>query len=300
MAASPSPAALALTKPRSGPLAAVGGFFGDVFGALGSAAKATGRWVADRAERVGVAVSEVVLGAVDGVHAIGRDLWNGVRGKDRESTLRAVVTAPFHAGWYGALKGVSALQTVVGLEPKGRAATNGEAALARSVFGPSLDLSKVRIKEGSAGLFSLTSERPFNFGSTLYLKKTPANELNQHTLIHELVHSWQHQHGGPGYALRSAVAQGRGTESAYDWKAAAHARVPWSKMNPEQQAKLIEDAVKAGFFAGMMRPGGEVTKKEGEAPFVVSRRLPSGATETKDYTAYLKACLEEMRHGRGA
>jgi hypothetical protein len=270
--------------------------------------------VVDLPARVGVAVGELALGAVDGLHAVARDVWNGIRGKDRESTLRAALTVPFHAGWYGTLKGVAALQTVVGLESKGRGLNKEEEALARSVFGTSLDLTKVRVKEGSAGLFSLTGNRPFNFGSTIYLKDTPTLERNQNTLMHELVHSWQHQHGGPGYALRSAVAQMRGVKSAYDWEAAAFAGVPWSKMNPEQQAALIEEAVNQGYFAGTRPPaqvtvggGGEaveivdkITAREGDVRFVGARKLPSGDYETRDFTAYLRACLAEMRRGRGA
>jgi hypothetical protein len=57
-ARAPSAEALAAPASSPGPLAAVGRFFGRAFGALGSAAKAPGRCVADPPARVGVAVAE--------------------------------------------------------------------------------------------------------------------------------------------------------------------------------------------------------------------------------------------------
>ena len=53
----------------------------------------------------------------------------------------------------------------------------------------SIDYSKVRIKEGSAGLFS-ASGRPFTHGDTIYVppKWLP---LDASTLTPEMAHVWQ-------------------------------------------------------------------------------------------------------------
>jgi hypothetical protein len=53
-------------------------------------------------------------------------------------------------------KAISAIQTLVGLEPVGRKLTDDEITELRKVYGDTIDYSKVRIKEGDAGLFSLT------------------------------------------------------------------------------------------------------------------------------------------------
>ena len=194
------------------------------------------------------------------------------RGPDRWRAVAAIPAAVLHASVSGVLIGpgklLSALQTRLGVEPAGRPLEPAERALLRRVFGEGLDLAPLRIKSGPAGLASW-SARPFVHGEVLFLG---ARALEPGLLVHEAVHFWQHQTGGPGYMAGSLWSQafGRG----YDW-ACDVPRVPWRDLEVEQQAQLIEDAFRAGYFDG-----------------------PRDADPTLG--PYLDACVASLRAGRGA
>ena len=157
----------------------------------------------------------------------------------------------------------------------GRKLSGAEIASLQKVYGNSIDYSGVRIKEGDAGLLSLGG-RPFTHGDTVYVPKG-ALPLSNDTLIHELAHVWQYQHGGSDYLSEALVAQTLG--EGYDWMKGVDEGKSWSQLNPEQQAELIETANRSGFFEG---PG---------------RTFVYGG---KDYTAYLNRAVAELRAGRGA
>jgi hypothetical protein len=175
---------------------------------------------------------------------------------------------------------LGALQTLVGLEPPGRSLRDDEVALLRGVFGAGLDLSAVRIKEGPAGLFSL-SRRAFTLGNTVYVPPgsvPPAPGL----LVHELTHVWQYQHGGMDYLSEALWAQYVG--DGYDWRKGLSEGKRWEALNPEQQAELLEQA----FLAGVLPPRLPPTPQQ----------LAQGWTAER--LAYLHQVLQGLPHGHGA
>ena len=125
-----------------------------------------------------------------------------------------------------------------------------ELAYARRIFRDSLAYDRVR----------LTIDHPLSFGApkvigfTIHLRSDWGDWEGEalgarglHILIHELVHVWQYQHGGWGYAPRSLAAQLRAwwkcrdRSAAYRWRGPHSEGLLWSRWNPEQQAQLVED-----------------------------------------------------------
>ncbi|MGE0321015.1 MAG: hypothetical protein AB7S68_01860 [Polyangiaceae bacterium] len=123
-----------------------------------------------------------------------------------------------------------------------RTLTPRERALAKQVFGDSIDLDRVRVGEGGALLFSLNGGREITLGNEIV---THEGRIREETLVHELAHVWQYQHGGADYAPKALVAQGLeslGIGDGYDWRSAVDAGERWKDLNPEQQAELLADA----------------------------------------------------------
>lgn len=204
-------------------------------------------------------------------------------------TIAGVLASPsrmpgeFAAGLSGLVllvagRALSAVQRLIGLEPEGRPLTVHEVGALGRIFGEAIDLRRVRIAEGDAGLFSAVSNRAFVHGNVIYTKaRTPTFEL----LAHELVHVWQYQHGGADYLTEALAAEPLG--DGYDWQKAVSEGTTFCRMNPEQQAALIGAAASAGFFSG---DAGE--------------RERSFEYQGKDYSSVLRAALAELRAGRGA
>ncbi len=175
--------------------------------------------------------------------------------------------------------GISALQTMFGLERPGRELNAREERWLREVFGPGLDTERIRLKEGFAGIASL-SDRPFAFGNTVYLKSNapPADasrvELQAYRalLIHEATHVWQHQHGNTPMA--ESIWHDRVLGDAYDWRGGIDEGKAFHELNVEQQAQFLGDAARAGYF------------EHPEEGFV------SGGT---DYTCQLEQAMREVR-----
>lgn len=183
--------------------------------------------------------------------------------------LKTFVQTPVDAVLLGAGKAVSAVQTLIGLEPPGRRLTDTELADLKKIYGDSIDWDQVRIKEGSAGLFSL-NDRPFVHGNTIYMKDVQDSAI----LAHEMAHVWQHQNGGSDYMSEALWSQEKG--HGYDWQASVPG-TPWAQLEPEQQAELIEDAYNAGYFdSGTFTHGGQ------------------------DLTSYMDAAMRQLRAGEGA
>lgn len=123
-----------------------------------------------------------------------------------------------------------------------RTLTPRERALAKQVYGDSIDLERVRVGEGGALLFSLNGGREITLGNEIVTHK---GKIREETLVHELAHVWQYQHGGADYAPKALVAQGLeslGIGDGYDWRSAIDAGERWKDLNPEQQAELLADA----------------------------------------------------------
>jgi len=240
----------------------------------------------------------------DGVRGLGTGLWDTIKGvghnlfegvstiggafgklvkgdfggffKDLGSgLLKTFVQTPVDATLLMGGKAISAIQTLVGLEPVGRKLTDDEITELKKVYGDTIDYSKVRIKEGDAGLFSLTG-RAFTHGDTIYVPKDDL-PLTKDLLVHEMGHVWQHQNGGTDYMSEALVGQYLG--DGYKFEKGIQEGKSWSELNPEQQAELLQQAYLSGFFNS---PG---------------RRFVYNGT---DYTDYLNEALRQVRAGQGA
>jgi hypothetical protein len=148
-----------------------------------------------------------------------------------------------------------------------------ELDIARPVFEGSLDLDRVTVRSPVRGLVGI-SGRAFVIENAIfvpaaYLPLAPA------VLIHELVHVWQHQHGGHSYIADSLHAQLLG--EGYALGRAANEQRSWHALNCEQQASLIEEAHSQGFF-------------EGQPVRIFGR----------DVTEWAARAVEELRAGRGS
>ena len=257
---------------------------------VGKGIKKAAKWIGPR---LWDAARGIGTGVWDAVKGIGRNLWEAagtfgrgfgklfkgdVKGffKDMGSGLLKLVQTPVDAILMVGGRVVSAVQTLIGIEPVGRKLTDAEIAELRKVYGDSIDYSSVRIKEGSAGLFSLTG-RAFTHGDTIYIPKDNL-PLTTDLLVHEMGHVWQHQNGGTDYMSEALVGQYLGEK--YDFEKGIKEGKSWSELNPEQQAELLQQAYKAGFFNGST--GGK---------FVYNGT---------DYTDYLNEALRQVRAGEGA
>jgi hypothetical protein len=230
----------------------------------------TGSWDALRG-----AANNIVEGAGQFIRGLGKiatgDFKDGFKDLGL-GLLKTFVQTPVDALLLTLGRGVSAIQTMVGLEPVGRKLSDAEIATLRKVYGDSIDYDQVRIKEGSAGLFSL-NDRPFTHGNTIYMKDSTVTDA---LLIHEMGHVWQHQNGGTDYMSEALTSQWWG--HGYDWQASVPGTA-WKDLEPEQQSEFLETAFASGYFD---TPGGTF--------------IHNGV----DYTDYLEEALRQARAGEGA
>lgn len=190
--------------------------------------------------------------------------------------VKATIQTSADALIMGVVSGLSAVQTLIGVEPKARGLKPDEIAELRKVYGDTIDYSQVRIKEGKAGLLSVFSQggdRPFTLGNTIYMKE----DKSLNTLVHEMAHVWQHQNGGTDYLTEALGAQFVG--DGYDFEKGLQEGKTWSELNPEQQAEMIQTAHQQGYF------------NSPNARFIVNG---------VDYTAQLQDALVQVRSGQGA
>ncbi|MBN9687812.1 MULTISPECIES: hypothetical protein [unclassified Corallococcus] len=260
---------------------------------VGNAAKSVWGGIKTVANRAGDGVRSLFTGAVSTVVGAFRNVGEGIgtffggigklfQGKFGEGfkqmglgLLKTVVQTPVDAILMMGGRALSAIQTLIGVEPPARKLSDSEIATLRSVYGDSIDYSSMRIKEGNSGLFS-TSGRAFTHGNTIYI---PPDDLplTPDLLVHESAHVWQHQNGGTDYMSEALVAQNLG--DGYDFEKGLDAGKPWSDLNPEQQAEFLQQAQLAGYFANPA------------AGFHFNG---------KDYTAQIEAAIAQVRAGKGA
>ncbi|RYZ38979.1 MAG: DUF4157 domain-containing protein [Myxococcaceae bacterium] len=277
----------------TGAVKAVGNAVGTAVKAVGNAAVAVGGALKTVATRVFDGVRSLATGLVSTVKGAVRNVGEGVgtffggigklfQGKFGEGfkqmglgLVKTFVQTPIDALLMGGGRALSAIQTLIGVEPPARKLSADEINTLRQVYGDSIDYSAMRIKEGNAGLFSL-SGRAFTHGDTIYI---PPGDLpmSADLLIHESAHVWQHQNGGTDYMSEALYAQNFG--DAYDFEKALDEGKTWSQLDPEQQGQFLSEAQRAGYFAN---PG---------AGYHVNG---------KDYTAQLEAALAQVRAGEGA
>ncbi|MFY0565100.1 hypothetical protein ACN28E_14765 [Archangium lansingense] len=175
-----------------------------------------------------------------------------------------------------------------------RSLSNAEVGLLRGVFGDGLDYKPMRLVRMAPFIASINGSRAFVLGNSLNLPPVDYDSLSRGEktkawlLVHECTHVWQYQHHGLGYVAESLWAQGFG--DGYDYVKALRAGKPWKKMNPEQQAQLIQDAFHGGYFEVPGVRFGAVGGKS--AVLRYSGKTPDGFT---DYTPVLVAAVEELR-----
>jgi hypothetical protein len=129
-----------------------------------------------------------------------------------------------------------------------RALTANEKAIARSVFGDSINLDLVRIDEWSLSVPIAKAasggerNRPF---TTFHTINTWGGPLDNQTLIHELVHVWQYEHVGAIYIPEALAVNG--SDAGYNYggvaklQASKDAGRGITSFNPEQAAEIVED-----------------------------------------------------------
>ncbi|NTX09050.1 hypothetical protein [Myxococcus sp. CA040A] len=273
----PAPAA----EEQPSPKAAQKGFFSRIGSAVGGVV----RRVADGVGGLVTGVVEATVGTlrntVESVRTVFSGLGNIFTGRFREGFtqlgqgLIKGVQTPLDATLVMGGRAISAVQTLLGIEPVRRSLTDDEVAALRTVYGDSIDYSRISIKEGDAGLLTL-SKRPFTHGDTTYI---PSGHLplQLDLLVHEVAHVWQHQNGGTDYMSEALFAQVFG--DGYNVLKALRKGKAWEEMNPEQQAELLELGFKSGHIA------------DASLPLII---------DGVDYTAQLNAALHEVRAGRGA
>jgi hypothetical protein len=174
----------------------------------------------------------------------------------------------------------SAIQTLVGLEQPGKKLTSAQIAMLREIYGDSIDYDSIRIKEGSAGLFSINNSA-FTMGNTIYMKD---NVVSDDLLAHEVFHVWQHQNGGTDYMSEALYSQRAG--KGYDWEQSVP-QTPFEQLEPEQQAELIQDIVLDGYF-------------DARQPRKYHRFMPLIDGQFVDLSAYIADALKKIHAGVGA
>ncbi|MFB1482720.1 hypothetical protein [Corallococcus sp. RDP092CA] len=272
---------------------AVGGAVSTAANWVGNAAKTVWSGVKTVANRAGDGFRSLFTGAISTVVGAFRNIGEGIgtfaggigklfQGKFGEGfkqmglgLLKTFVQTPADALLMMGGRALSAIQTLIGVEPPARKLTDGEIATLRGVYGDSIDYSQMRIKEGNSGLFSTTG-RAFTHGNTIYI---PPDDLplTPDLLVHESAHVWQHQNGGTDYMSEALVAQHIG--DGYDFEKGLDAGKAWSELNPEQQAEFLQQAQLAGYF---------------------SNPAAGFHFNGKDYTAQLEAAVAQVRAGKGA
>jgi hypothetical protein len=178
----------------------------------------------------------------------------------------------------------SGVQTMVKAERPGRPLSPKEVRELERVFRTSVPYERIRIKEGGAGIFKGPQSRPFAFVYTIYMK-TPGPGSFLPVLVHETVHVWQYVHGGTDYMTEALWGQQYG--NGYDWFLSVP-HTPWPDLEPEEQAQLIEEAYRAGFFH---RDSGSYRRFGWD--------LDGDGTD-EDLSAYVRNAVRDLRAGLGA
>lgn len=163
------------------------------------------------------------------------DFFEGLGTMGAEGPISFVTSAG------GAL--LSKIQTDLGFESVGGPLTAEEKEYLNHVFRGTVALGNVIVKQGFAGLLSL-SDRAFTLDNTIYLKKK--NRAHRPLMVHETVHVWQFQNLGSRYKIEALTARAFGAGD--EWLAGYNAGEQWASFNREQQGELFEDAQEAGFF----------------------------------------------------
>jgi hypothetical protein len=156
----------------------------------------------------------------------------------------------------------------------GRALTEAEMALAQPVFGRSIDFARVRLI-----LTGVLEYRTVGNNIRVPPDFSVGDQQMAETLIHELTHVWQYQHGGTAYLSHSlqtqiAASAGQGSRNfAYAYTLGAEST--FFDFTPEQQAEIVEN-----YFA-MLRDQGQVTGPSAAYRSFHSNHFGAGGGKTR-------------------
>ncbi|NJD28159.1 MAG: hypothetical protein FIA92_07660 [Chloroflexi bacterium] len=241
--------------------------------------RATRRAVRNVAGAVAKVVATVVEDVADVVVHTAKAGWFfaiGQRGRANDHLRKARNAAGklgVDLGWGTlgavAIAGISAVewwQRLLGLQEEPRPLDPiDEIPILRTIFVDALEFEDIRIVEGRLGLLdggrwpkSIARRAPYTIGNTIYV---PGRATTRSDLVHEAVHVWQYQSGGPAYIAQAVRSQNGGDVGAetctrtkagfttdatptrgYDFDNALRDGRSWEAFNPEQQAAFIEYA----------------------------------------------------------
>ena len=252
------------------------------------------------------AATEIPLNFAKDMYKVGDDLVHGNFKGAAEDFGGAFLHAGTRAlGAVGdvvvrTLQGVASIAlTATYLQPTSRKLTDDEKKLLREVYGDSVDVDAIRIVEGGPLNNNMAAH---TVGNTIYLPEnstgplfddkgnlTPAGSL----LIHETGHVWQSQNAGGDYISQSlynqgkAELEGKSRDAAYDYQAEVNAGVPFSELNPEEQAEYIQEVL------------GPILAQPGDAEANLAAAHASGQLNDQQY-AYAEQVLHDILSGTGA
>lgn len=224
--------------------------------------------------------------AFDRMYCAAKKLW------------KRVVLGPIGAAASLVVTAVSGLQELFYLQPEPLPLTDLQKIVLRMVFNDSINVDKIEVVFTTLLLDGGTwgaRSAPYTIGHTIYFPTSAKGKysLSNQTLVHESVHVWQFENGGPSYTVESVWVQATGkagavtTTPGYDFDNALAAGKTWCDLNPEQQAKLIDYAY--GYPPGIDPP----------ATFPVANQfqVPLGGP---DYIAIFLDAIEMLRSRQGA
>lgn len=213
-------------------------------------------FVTDFAADVWDTLSGVFSWALDKAESIGRRFVDWVSNLDNrllrltQDLAGALTNWPWEADfWKGLGRTVLDALEVVGLteawetafeilKPWQRGMTSQEIAVARTVFGNSIDYNMVRFDEHSLmAAIGRTHVTGHIINST--------SNIDDQTMIHELTHVWQYENRGLIYIPEALDAQGQ-DDGGYEFggldglRAAKAAGHTFAHFNPEQQGHIVE------------------------------------------------------------
>jgi|GEM_PF-3233568 len=209
-------------------------------------------WIKELPDRV-ARLGETVFEGIAGLNPFSGDFWKGVvhPWDTLKSFARWSLDVAIQAGEVAGLNEVA--ETLADFIKTGtRSLSDREKAVAKSVFGNSINLSLVRIDEAAWSvpivkkLKGADVYRPFTTFHTI----NTWGSIDDATLIHELTHVWQYENDGAVY-IPNALA-GQESDEGYNYGGAAglmnqittqygNVDNAFKKFNPEQQAHIIED-----------------------------------------------------------
>lgn len=211
------------------------------------------------------------------------------------------IQTPLDAAAMFGLKLNSGWQTFLTVESIGRPLNANEKQMLAQVFGSSVELDAIRVKEGYAGILSAGDDNGFKFfhneraitiGNTIYMKHTPVGSPSWNsTLVHETTHVWQNQNGGTDYMGEALWAQATAGYGYAD--DIFNKKKTWRMLNPEQQGQLIQDAYDNGYFQN----GGWSNVKP---IYYTSQNQTQAQILPQFMIKYMNQVIPQLRAGQGA